>query len=75
MKVPQRSLEQYMELFKKVEAKPELYALAKKVLGSDDAASIWLISNHDRLEGQAPINCDEEKVINILLAIEHGNYL
>lgn len=71
----QPSIEKYIELLKKVESKPELFELAKNILGSDDAAIVWLISSHDRLQGQAPINCDEEKVTQLLLAVEHGNYL
>lgn len=71
----QPSIEKYIELLKKVESKPELFELVKNILGSDDAAIVWLVSNHDRLQGQAPINCDEEKVTQLLLAIEHGNYL
>lgn len=68
-------LQKYMLLLQKVESKPELFALAKDSLGSDDAAIVWLISPHIQFNGQAPISRHDTQVRNLLLAIEYGIYL
>ncbi|WP_223669854.1 MbcA/ParS/Xre antitoxin family protein [Kangiella shandongensis] len=70
-----RILKKYILLLEKIECKPDLFSMAKETLGSEDAAIIWLISPHKKLNNQAPINSDDEEVKNLLLAIEHGVYL
>lgn len=76
MKELNHALAEYQQLLATIEQKPEYFEASAAFFNEDGVATIrWLTSPTVALNNQCPIQCELEKVKELLHVLEHGVYL
>lgn len=71
----EKSVSKFRDYLNELQNREELFAVALSELGSSERAIRWLLTPQQSLDGRLPLECGDDEVKEVLLAIEHGVYL